>query len=99
LKQILENILSKDFLLPLEFLEKVYQNIQNFNHALDTDEFIQDEVLRGTFAHRGKLVADVLRLRIQEEVRFITAYIKAYHEWLVYFIEKLEQKYQSLLKI
>ncbi|HDZ4937998.1 TPA: motility associated factor glycosyltransferase family protein, partial [Campylobacter jejuni] len=56
-------------------------------------------VLRGIFAHRGKLVADVLRLRIQEEVRFITAYIKAYHEWLVYFIEKLEQKYQSLLKI
>ncbi|MFQ6343074.1 motility associated factor glycosyltransferase family protein, partial [Campylobacter sp. VTCC 70190] len=31
LKQILENILSKDFILPLEFLEKVYQNIQNFN--------------------------------------------------------------------
>ncbi|EHU9640147.1 motility associated factor glycosyltransferase family protein, partial [Campylobacter jejuni] len=43
LKQILENILSKDFLLPLEFLEKVYQNIENFNHSLDTDEFIQDE--------------------------------------------------------
>ncbi|OEV73075.1 motility accessory factor, partial [Campylobacter coli] len=42
LKQILENILSKDFLLPLEFLEKVYQNIENFNHSLDTDEFIQD---------------------------------------------------------
>ncbi|EPM5905168.1 6-hydroxymethylpterin diphosphokinase MptE-like protein, partial [Campylobacter jejuni] len=35
LKQILENILSKDFLLPLEFLEKVYQNIENFNHNLD----------------------------------------------------------------
>ncbi|EOV1269233.1 motility associated factor glycosyltransferase family protein, partial [Campylobacter jejuni] len=32
LKQILENILSKDFILPLEFLEKVYQNIENFNH-------------------------------------------------------------------
>ncbi|EDJ6361678.1 motility associated factor glycosyltransferase family protein, partial [Campylobacter coli] len=47
LKQILENILSKDFLLPLEFLEKVYQNIENFNHSLDEDEFIQDEVLRG----------------------------------------------------
>ncbi|RTJ14605.1 motility accessory factor, partial [Campylobacter jejuni] len=29
LKQILENILSKDFILPLEFLEKVYQNIEN----------------------------------------------------------------------
>ncbi|HEB9310600.1 TPA: motility associated factor glycosyltransferase family protein, partial [Campylobacter coli] len=35
LKQMLEGILSKDFLLPLEFLEKVYQSIQNFNHALD----------------------------------------------------------------
>ncbi|HED4377422.1 TPA: motility associated factor glycosyltransferase family protein, partial [Campylobacter jejuni] len=35
LKQILENILSKDFILPLEFLEKVYQNIENFNHSLD----------------------------------------------------------------
>ncbi|EHT7405611.1 motility associated factor glycosyltransferase family protein, partial [Campylobacter coli] len=33
LKQMLESILSKDFLLPLEFLEKVYQNIQNFNHV------------------------------------------------------------------
>ncbi|ECL3241559.1 motility associated factor glycosyltransferase family protein, partial [Campylobacter jejuni] len=33
LKQILENILSKDFILPLEFLEKVYQNIENFNHS------------------------------------------------------------------
>ncbi|MCC2582264.1 motility associated factor glycosyltransferase family protein, partial [Campylobacter coli] len=42
LKQILENILSKDFILPLEFLEKVYQNIENFNHSLDEDEFIQD---------------------------------------------------------
>ncbi|HHS6938379.1 TPA: hypothetical protein ACTOCW_000519, partial [Campylobacter jejuni] len=24
---------------------------------------------------------------------------KAYHEWLLYFIEKLEQKYKSLLKV
>ncbi|EKO5162098.1 motility associated factor glycosyltransferase family protein, partial [Campylobacter jejuni] len=67
LKQILENILSKDFLLPLEFLEKVYQNIENFNHSLDTDEFIQDEVLRGAFAYRGKMIADVLKLHIKDE--------------------------------
>ncbi|ECR6750411.1 motility associated factor glycosyltransferase family protein, partial [Campylobacter coli] len=99
LKQMLESILSKDFLLPLEFLEKVYQNIQNFNHALDNDEFVQDEVLRGVFAYRGKFIADVLRLRIQDKARFITAYIKAYHEWLLCFIEKLEQKYKSLLKV
>ncbi|EDP7627743.1 motility associated factor glycosyltransferase family protein, partial [Campylobacter jejuni] len=78
LKQILENILSKDFILPLEFLEKVYQNIENFNHSLDTDEFIQDEVLRGAFAYRGKLISDVLKLHIKDETHFITAYIKAY---------------------
>ncbi|EIK5311806.1 motility associated factor glycosyltransferase family protein [Campylobacter jejuni] len=99
LKQILENILSKDFLLPLEFLEKVYQNIENFNHSLDADEFIQDEVLRGAFAYRGKMIADVLKLHIKDETHFITAYIKAYHEWLLYFIEKLEQKYKSLSKV
>ncbi|MGI7579377.1 6-hydroxymethylpterin diphosphokinase MptE-like protein, partial [Campylobacter jejuni] len=91
LKQILENILSKDFILPLEFLEKVYQNIENFNHSLDEDEFIQDEVLRGAFAYRGKMIADVLKLHIQDKTHFITAYIKAYHEWLLYFIEKLGQ--------
>ncbi|BEJ91540.1 motility associated factor glycosyltransferase family protein [Campylobacter jejuni] len=99
LKQILENILSKDFILPLEFLEKVYQNIENFNHSLDTDEFIQDETLRGAFAYRGKLISDVLKLHIKDETHFITAYIKAYHEWLLYFMEKLEQKYKSLSKV
>ncbi|HDW9236126.1 TPA: motility associated factor glycosyltransferase family protein [Campylobacter coli] len=99
LKQILENILSKDFILPLEFLEKVYQNIENFNHSLDTDEFIQDEVLRGAFAYRGKLISDVLKLHIQDKTHFITAYIKAYDEWLIYFIEKLGQKYKSLSKV
>ncbi|EHZ4950490.1 motility associated factor glycosyltransferase family protein [Campylobacter jejuni] len=99
LKQILENILSKDFLLPLEFLEKVYQNIENFNHSLNTDEFIQDEVLRGAFAYRGKMIADVLKLHIQDKTHFITAYIKAYYEWLLYFIEKLGQKYKSLSKV
>ncbi|SQE24808.1 motility accessory factor [Campylobacter jejuni subsp. doylei] len=99
LKQILENILAKDFILPLEFLEKVYQNIENFNHSLDRDEFIQDEVLRGAFAYRGKMIADVLRLHVQDKTSFISAYIKAYDEWLLYFIEKLEQKYESLLKV
>ncbi|EOG4502269.1 6-hydroxymethylpterin diphosphokinase MptE-like protein [Campylobacter coli] len=97
LKQILENILSKDFILPLEFLEKVYQNIENFNHSLDEDEFIQDEVLRGAFAYRGKLISDVLKLHIKDETHFITAYIKAYHEWLLYFIEKLEQRINIII--
>ncbi|ELW9688246.1 motility associated factor glycosyltransferase family protein [Campylobacter jejuni] len=97
LKQILENILSKDFILPLEFLEKVYQNIENFNHSLDEDEFIQDEVLRGAFAYRGKMIADVLKLHIQDKTHFITAYIKAYHEWLLYFMEKLGQRINIII--
>ncbi|ECO3778157.1 motility associated factor glycosyltransferase family protein, partial [Campylobacter jejuni] len=55
--------------------------------------------LRGAFAYRGKMIADVLKLHIQDKTHFITAYIKAYHEWLLYFIEKLEQKYKSLSKV
>ncbi|WP_072219479.1 motility associated factor glycosyltransferase family protein [Campylobacter coli] len=99
LKQILENILSKDFLLPLEFLEKVYQNIENFNHSLDEDEFIQDGILKAVMYERGLKISLVYKKNIVDNASFITAYIKAYHEWLLYFIEKLEQKYKSLSKV
>ncbi|HEC1532733.1 TPA: motility associated factor glycosyltransferase family protein, partial [Campylobacter jejuni] len=99
LKQILENILSKDFLLPLEFLEKVYQNIENFNHSLDTDEFIQDGISKVLIYERGFKINLVYKENILDNASFITAYIKAYHEWLLYFIEKLEQKYKSLSKV
>ncbi|WP_431014430.1 hypothetical protein, partial [Campylobacter jejuni] len=30
---------------------------------------------------------------------FITAYVKAYDEWLLYFMEKLGQKYKFLSKV
>ncbi|EKH5416199.1 motility associated factor glycosyltransferase family protein, partial [Campylobacter jejuni] len=89
LKQILENILSKDFLLPLEFLEKVYQNIENFNHSLDEDEFIQDGILKAVMYERGLKISLVYKENIVDNASFITAYIKAYHEWLLYFMEKL----------
>ncbi|EDP7556293.1 motility associated factor glycosyltransferase family protein, partial [Campylobacter jejuni] len=82
LKQILENILSKDFLLPLEFLEKVYQNIENFNHSLDTDEFIQDGISKVLIYERGFKINLVYKENILDNASFITAYIKAYHEWL-----------------
>ncbi|EHU9324666.1 motility associated factor glycosyltransferase family protein, partial [Campylobacter jejuni] len=82
LKQILENILSKDFILPLEFLEKVYQNIENFNHSLDTDEFIQDGILKAVMYERGLKTSLVYKENIVDNASFITAYIKAYHEWL-----------------
>ncbi|EMU6297616.1 motility associated factor glycosyltransferase family protein [Campylobacter coli] len=97
LKQILENILSKDFLLPLEFLEKVYQNIENFNHSLDEDEFIQDGILKAVMYERGLKISLVYKENILDHASFITAYIKAYHEWLLYFIEKLEQRINIII--
>ncbi|EAJ7719956.1 motility associated factor glycosyltransferase family protein [Campylobacter jejuni] len=97
LKQILENILSKDFLLPLEFLEKVYQNIENFNHSLDTDEFIQDGILKAVMYERGLKISLVYKENILDYASFITAYIKAYHEWLLYFMEKLEQRINIII--
>ncbi|HEH5440724.1 TPA: motility associated factor glycosyltransferase family protein [Campylobacter coli] len=97
LKQILENILSKDFLLPLEFLEKVYQNIENFNHSLDEDEFIQDGILKAVMYERGLKISLVYKENIVDNASFISAYIKAYHEWLLYFMEKLEQRINIII--
>ncbi|ECP6146743.1 motility associated factor glycosyltransferase family protein, partial [Campylobacter jejuni] len=97
LKQILENILSKDFLLPLEFLEKVYQNIENFNHSLDTDEFMQDGILKAVMYERGLKISLVYKENILDYASFISAYIKAYHEWLLYFMEKLEQRINIII--
>ncbi|EAI9402945.1 motility associated factor glycosyltransferase family protein [Campylobacter coli] len=97
LKQILENILSKDFLLPLEFLEKVYQNIENFNHSLDEDEFIQDGILKAVMYERGLKISLVYKENILVHASFITAYIKAYDEWLLYFMEKLEQRINIII--
>ncbi|EAH9688596.1 DUF115 domain-containing protein, partial [Campylobacter coli] len=97
LKQILENILSKDFILPLEFLEKVYQNIENFNHSLDTDEFIQDGILKAVIYERGLKISLVYKENILDHASFISAYIKAYDEWLLYFMEKLEQRINIII--
>ncbi|EAL9627749.1 DUF115 domain-containing protein [Campylobacter coli] len=97
LKQILENILSKDFILPLEFLEKVYQNIENFNHSLDEDEFIQDGILKAVMYERGLKISLVYKENIVDNASFITAYIKAYHEWLLYFMEKLGQRINIII--
>ncbi len=97
LKQILENILSKDFILPLEFLEKVYQNIENFNHSLDEDEFIQDGILKAVMYERGLKISLVYKENILDYASFISAYIKAYYEWLLYFVEKLEQRINIII--
>ncbi|EKK8988793.1 motility associated factor glycosyltransferase family protein, partial [Campylobacter coli] len=82
---------------PLEFLEKVYQNIENFNHSLDTDEFIQDGILKAVMYERGLKISLVYKENIVDNASFITAYIKAYDKWLLYFMEKLEQRINIII--
>ncbi|HEH4645797.1 TPA: motility associated factor glycosyltransferase family protein, partial [Campylobacter coli] len=74
------------------------QSIQNFNHTLDNDEFIQDGILKAVIYKRGFAISLVYKESILDEAHFITAYIKAYNEWLFYFIEKLEQRISIIEK-
>ncbi|EOY2878994.1 hypothetical protein ACP3FY_001782, partial [Campylobacter jejuni] len=46
---------------------------------------------------RGFKINLVYKENILDNASFITAYIKAYHEWLLYFIEKLEQKINIII--
>ncbi|EAC1443561.1 DUF115 domain-containing protein, partial [Campylobacter jejuni] len=71
--------------------------IENFNHNLDTDEFIQDGILKAVMYERGLKISLVYKENIVDNASFITAYIKAYHEWLLYFIEKLEQRINIII--
>ncbi|EIY3537938.1 motility associated factor glycosyltransferase family protein [Campylobacter jejuni] len=99
LSKALESVLISEKKLPLEFLQKVYNNIDNFNLAILKDEFLQDEVLRGNFSQRGKIISDVLRQHIQDPLEFLWAYIKSYREWLLIFIDKLNNKADSISRI
>ncbi|EOH7606704.1 hypothetical protein ACMCGV_001863, partial [Campylobacter jejuni] len=56
-------------------------------------------ILKAVMYERGLKISLVYKKNIVDNASFITAYIKAYHEWLLYFIEKLEQKYKSLSKV
>ncbi|MBK1972684.1 motility associated factor glycosyltransferase family protein [Campylobacter sp. TTU-622] len=97
LKDALDNILSKDIILPQEFLQNVYQNISSFNNTLANDEFVQDETLRGNFVYRGYLISCAIRDK-NDEREYLFAYIKAYKEWLQEFLEKLNTKYENILE-
>ncbi|MBK1964009.1 motility associated factor glycosyltransferase family protein [Campylobacter novaezeelandiae] len=97
LKEALDNILSKDIILPLEFLQNVHKNISSFNEILANNEFVQDEALRGNFAYRGYLISCAIR-DTNDEREYLFAYIKAYKEWLKEFLEKLNTKYESILE-
>ncbi len=47
---------------------------------------------------RGLKISLVYKENIVDNASFITAYIKAYDEWLLYFIEKLEQRINTRKK-
>ncbi|EJJ8612776.1 hypothetical protein NJ983_001698, partial [Campylobacter jejuni] len=46
---------------------------------------------------RGLKTSLVYKENIVDNASFITAYIKAYHEWLLYFMEKLEQRINIII--
>ncbi|MGI7776607.1 DUF115 domain-containing protein, partial [Campylobacter coli] len=62
-----------------------------------TDEFIQDGILKAVMYERGLKISLVYKENIVDNASFITAYIKAYDEWLFYFMEKLEQRINIII--
>ncbi|CAG9965437.1 hypothetical protein CJ39915_CJ39915_00424 [Campylobacter jejuni] len=46
---------------------------------------------------RGLKISLVYKENIVDNASFISAYIKAYHEWLLYFMEKLEQRINIII--
>ncbi|EAJ9961519.1 motility associated factor glycosyltransferase family protein, partial [Campylobacter jejuni] len=65
--------------------------------SLDEDEFIQDGILKAVMYERGLKISLVYKENIVDNASFITAYIKAYHEWLLYFMEKLGQRINIII--
>ncbi len=99
LSRALESILISEKKLTLEFLQKVCDSINKFNLTILEDEFLQDEVLRGNFSQRGKIISDILKQHIQDPLEFLLAYIKSYNEWLLVFVEKLSKKADAISRI
>ncbi|HEF3064985.1 TPA: motility associated factor glycosyltransferase family protein, partial [Campylobacter coli] len=95
----LESILISEKKLTLEFLQKVCDSIDKFNLTILEDEFLQDEVLRGNFSQRGKIISDILKQHIQDPLEFLLAYIKSYNKWLLVFVEKLGKKADAISRI
>ncbi|EAL8252953.1 DUF115 domain-containing protein, partial [Campylobacter coli] len=55
-------------------------------------------ILKAVIYKRGFAISLVYKENILDEAYFITVYIKAYNEWLFYFIEKLEQRISIIEK-
>lgn len=92
LKYMLNKIINSDKDLTLEYLNRVYISIDNFNTMLTNNDFIQDGTLKGTFFFRGSLMKQVIESKIIDDKIFLVHFIKIYSQWLEIFIEKLSEK-------
>ncbi|MBZ7944405.1 motility associated factor glycosyltransferase family protein, partial [Campylobacter sp. RM13744] len=99
LHDALEKILMSEKKLPLEFLLNIDKNIEKFNFFLEQSFIFNDGLLRGIFLKRGFAFSEIIIQRIQEEEKYLQLIIKAYKDWLVLLIEKLNIRKNILQKI
>ncbi|MBK1992411.1 motility associated factor glycosyltransferase family protein [Campylobacter sp. 2018MI35] len=98
LKEALNNILSKDIILPLEFLQNVYQNISTFNEILNNSAFLEDSIGKALIFNRGFNTSKVLKMHLNDEREHLYQLILAYKEFLTFFIQNLKTKYEIIQK-
>ncbi|EAJ9637257.1 DUF115 domain-containing protein, partial [Campylobacter jejuni] len=54
-------------------------------------------ILKAVIHERGLKISLVYKENILDHASFISAYIKVYDEWLLYFMEKLEQRINIII--
>ncbi|MBK1972426.1 motility associated factor glycosyltransferase family protein [Campylobacter sp. TTU_617] len=98
LKDALDNILSKDIILPLEFLQNVHKNISSFNEILNNSAFLEDSIGKALIFNRGFNMSKVLKMHLNDEREHLYQLILAYKEFLTFFIQNLKTKYEIIQK-
>ncbi|MBK1993153.1 DUF115 domain-containing protein, partial [Campylobacter novaezeelandiae] len=98
LKEALDNILSKDIILPLEFLQNVHKNISSFNEILNNSTFLEDSIGKALIFNRGFNISKVLKMHLNDEKEHLYQLILAYKEFLTFFIQNLKTKYKIIQK-
>ncbi|EAJ5978143.1 DUF115 domain-containing protein, partial [Campylobacter jejuni] len=94
----LEKVISSEN-LPLEFLLNVLKSIEKFNSFMDSNSTLYDGILKGVLFYRGFKLSEIILQKIKEEEKYLFLVIKAYKDWLLLFIEKLNIRKQSLEKL
>ncbi|EIJ4040934.1 motility associated factor glycosyltransferase family protein [Campylobacter jejuni] len=98
LYHVLEKVISSEN-LPLEFLLNVYKSIEKFNSFIDSNSTLYDGILKGVLFYRGFKLSEIILQKIKEEEKYLFLVIKAYKDWLLLFIDKLNIRKQSLEKL